>query len=460
VNTNDPNAGGRLMDWFDDGFMPSLASLDVNRLLMYEINGPLNLAPLYQNTSPIPASLAAYRAIPNTPVLPPGFGPGNNEVVIDINIDQGAGGEGGPGPPGPDGDPGPAGPDGGPGPDGDDVCTCQVRIVCSLTYENEAHCRVSNKIVLTSDDPECDGLQSEAYQENTIKYTANHSSVSVFPPGTIGSGAIGVGSLDGFGGLDYDAGVRQEANAEIEYSEKFTLKTGESLNPCLENGASVEAGCIPDCEEFTDPAPGPGVTITTEYRVKSEATRVLTTIGYVDDGSEVIEAVRCDDGETETGDTGATGISTTIAVPLLCDGGPGSLPVSPLIAEVPLGFVVPPACCTTCEQAGSDDEDIDLDRIDEILDGPSPDGWLSICVWDYADPLEPTNASTANASMNVNTVMGPQAWGINVSGNYSFVDEIVSVDDPFDPYINTTDKCEWYGSFSWDASVTIYLESI
>jgi hypothetical protein len=447
------------MDWFDDGFMPSLASLDANRLLMYEINGPLNLAPLYQNTSPIPANLAAYRAIPASPVLPPGVGPGNNEVVIDINIDQGNGGEGSPGPPGPDGNPGAAGADGGPGPDGDDVCTCQVRIVCSFSYANEAHCRVTNKIVLVSEDPECDGQESEAYQENSIFYTANHSSVSVFPPGTIGAGPVGVDSLDGFGGTDYDAGVRQDASARIVYVEKFTLRTGETLTPCAETAAAVDGGCIPICDEFTGLDPDGGETISTEYRVKTQATRVLTTLGYVDDGSEVIEAVRCDDGVTVTGDTGAMGISTTISVPFLCDGGPGLLPTSPLIPTVPAGFVIPPACCTDCDQAdsaGNTITSVRLDELDELTSTPSR------CLWDYADPMEVTDVTSSGgaATIEVSPVMGPQTWAINVVGNYSFLDSVSVPDDPFDPGRITTDSCEWYGSFEWDASVTIYLEPV
>jgi hypothetical protein len=461
------------MDWFDDGFMPSLASLDANRLLMYEINGPLNLAPLYQNTSPIPASLAAYRAIPASPVLPPGVGPGNSEVVIDINIDQGNGGEGEPGPPGPDGGPGPAGPDGDPGPDGDDVCTCAMEVQCSTTYKNTAKCRTSIKIEWQQgtfgDPPEpcgCDVI-AEGWVESEVTWGGEHTSTSYFPPGyfSVADPAIASG-LDGYGGTDYTAGVRQTAAASLYYEERITAKKGKDiLDLCgIEgsDGVLPTSTCLPTCGEFDPEVWGFDEEATTAYRVTWTADRELGAMGYVDTGSEEITSIQCDDEVNEIGPTGDTSPETTIAPPLLCDGGPGEFPIGPEApGAIPTEFIIPPACCSDCVDAGGSSGTLGTSETEELESWQTGllAGTPSRCLFDYlSDPFEPTSASSANATINAVPSGGPITWGLAIDGVYSFTQEFIE-DNWTDPAecneTKTTYQCVWSGSLQWSAEITI-----
>lgn len=459
VNMNSADGGRILMDWYNDTLAPQMGWFDPSRLSIYNVHGPLNLTPLFSNNNPIPSNLRGFNTVPNSPMQPNPNG-GDGSVTVDIFIGQG-GGSGNIGPPGPAGDPGLPGEDGPDGADGSDVCTCAVRIICSTTYTNRAACRTSSIMVGNGngvpDDCPCEGFRFEAWAESSIEITANHSSNSYFPPGFFGSpNPVDVATLDSFGPSDHAVGVRQSASSQVTYEEKVTLKRSES--PLLVCGSEtpgpvVAVGCIPDCSEFNELDFGQQAS--TSYKVVSEATRELTSTGYEDSASETITDVRCDDEVTTPGPTDADDHTTTIAPPHFCDGGPGQFAQSPLTTYPPLSFIVAPSCCD-CASAGSD-ESLSVSRASEL-------GELAFtpsrCIWDYADPMEPTSATSSGGAATVNVFVGygPTTWYINVSGSYSFVDEIVVPGQPDDCDWDFINRCEWYGEFEWETSVTFLLE--
>lgn len=451
VNTN--YGGNRLLsDWFDRKFRPSLA-FDAGRLMFQNINGPLNLAPLYQSRNPVPPSLQGYVASPNVPILPPPVDPGNDDQTFNYNTfilgEPGAAGPGGN--PGPAGGPGPQGP---PGDPGADVCTCDVVVTSTATYLNTATCRVSEDVEISQDDtggavPYT--ISTSANVDSKITIEATHSATSTFPPGTI-SGTISLTGLDSFGGSDYDAGVRQSSSSTWSRREELSGQTGQSFLPFQEDGLMLPFGtncAVPACafpggdanfEEVFDT----GETFT------ANATRELTTTGYVDTGTYERTEAFCDDATPDPAPVAAT---TTIAPPLVCNGGPGAFADS----DVPLVFITPPTCCSTCEGQGSpDDGDLSLTRQD-ILDDTVLD---SYCLWDYpGDPVLPTSVVNTGASVSVTFLNEVGSYQFEVTGTYSFRDEVViDTSIPEDGYSETrTRACTWFGNLNYSVSVTVAL---
>lgn len=462
--TNDTSGGRKLGDWFGDSFRPRLLTVDRGRLSMFEINGPLNLGPLYENQNPIPFNLQGYRAVPNSSVLPPPQG-NNEDLVIDINSGGGRTGDGAAGPTGPTGPTGPAGPQGPPGPDGADACTCALLVFCSSEYYNTSKCRVTFEVESyagTAGDGCCDDLPniSTAWVETSATWNGFHDSSSYFPVGYFSFiDPFIANALDGFGGTDYDNGVRQISESTLAYEERYTEQTGITI--CGgETYVQVSSTCRPVCAKFTSMAADTQETSGEAYQWY--ATRELTSGGYVDSGTETVTEVACDDAVTVLGDTGATGISTTIAPPFLCNAGPGAFGSGPLAptSPPPLTFITPPDCCSTCDVAGpGPGGGLSAGRISELAEVATDP---SRCLWDYADPAEPLTLTSSGGAATVNAVpaMGPTTWTLTMEGTFSFED--VTVDNQWsDPpdcgeRINTL-SCTWSGEFRWTSSISLFF---